>query len=108
MASFVTNRKTKVTVVTGSMQVKFNTGEGFIERIQAMGEQNGTSSLQHLSAGDVGPTSVYTSSIAGLIPVPNGGVVEGPLNEIRTEGPDKGKSTFLVFYRGNPTITNLQ
>ena len=54
MASFVTNRKTKVTVVTGSMQVKFDTGEGFIERIQAMGLQNGTSSLHHLSTGDVG------------------------------------------------------
>ena len=104
MASFVTNKKIKATIATGSMQVKFAAGSGYIERIQALGPTNTSSSLQHLSTGDVGPTSVVSESLSPLLAldIPNGSVVEGPLNEIRVK---HGSNTFLVYYKGDPTIT---
>ena len=102
MASFVTNRKTRAVLVTSSMEVSFDAGSGLIEKIQALGNANESSSLHHLSTGDVGPTSVVTGSVSPLlnVTIPNGSVIDGPLNEIRVEA-----GTFLVFYKGEPSIT---
>jgi len=99
---------TQLTLITGSMTVSFAAGQGFIEKIQAVGPANETSSIQSLSTGDVRAISTVTASLGagGLgvhIDVPNGSVLEGPFNEIK--GHANVDSRFLVFYQGRPTIT---
>jgi len=102
---------TQLALVTGSMKISFATGSGYIQKIQAIGNANESSSLQSLTSGDsAGPVSNITSASAGgdasgiPIDVPNGSVIEGAFNELKVH--NFGDNTFIVFYKGLPTIIN--
>ena len=99
---------TQLALVTGSMKMTFATGAGYIQKIQAIGNANESSSLQSLTSGDsAGPVSNITSASAGggtPIDIPNGSVIEGAFNELKVH--NFGDNPFVVFYQGLPTITN--
>ena len=90
-----TNSKSKIKILTASMELT-----GKIDKLQALGGANNTSSLTEFRFGDINPTSTITGSDASIggdrIAVPNGAVIEGPGTFVKVKDGD-----FLVYYRSS-------
>jgi hypothetical protein len=70
-----TNSKSKIFILSSSQEFT-----GKIEKLQALGAQNGSSGLSKFVYGDINATSQISGSelSSGKIEVPNGAVLEGP------------------------------